>query len=65
MIGRVGTTFGEHGVNISSMAVGRAPDGDDSGLAVMAITTDAPVDQTVVDELVAGDGFVDGRTLTL
>jgi D-3-phosphoglycerate dehydrogenase len=66
MIGRVGTTFGEHGVNISSMAVGRSPDdGDGDGLAVMAITTDAPVNPAVVDELVATDGFVDGRTVTL
>ena len=66
MIGRVGTTFGEHGVNISSMAVGRSPgDGAGDGLAAMAITTDAPVDPAVVAELVAADGFVDGRTVTL
>ena len=42
MLGRVGTLFGEHGVNIVSAAVGRLPDErpDDEGhLAAMAITT--------------------------
>ncbi len=68
MIGRVGTAFGEQGINIVSAAVGRQPDdedGDDGANAVMAITTDAPVPQSVVDEIVAGDGFVTGRAVTL
>ena len=39
MIGRVGTIFGEEGVNIVSAAVGAEPEGD---TAVMALTTDAP-----------------------
>jgi D-3-phosphoglycerate dehydrogenase len=68
MIGRVGTVFGAHGVNIVSAAVGRQPedraDGDDR-LAAMAVTTDAPVPATVIDEIVAGDGFVAGRTVSL
>ena len=38
MIGRVGTAFGEHGVNIVSAAVGAEASGDE---AVMALTTDA------------------------
>jgi D-3-phosphoglycerate dehydrogenase len=70
MIGRVGTIFGSHGVNISSAAVGRQPDGHDAGggdgaLAVMVVTTDAPVPAQVIDEIVASDGFVDGRTVAL
>jgi D-3-phosphoglycerate dehydrogenase len=68
MIGRVGTTFGAHGVNIVSAAVGRQPDGDhfgEGGLAAMAITTDQPVPSAVIDEIVATDGFVDGRTVAL
>jgi D-3-phosphoglycerate dehydrogenase len=40
MIGRVGTMFGEEGVNIVSAAVGAEPGGT---RAVMALTTDAPV----------------------
>jgi D-3-phosphoglycerate dehydrogenase / 2-oxoglutarate reductase len=68
MIGRVGTVFGEHGINIVSAAVGRLPDQDErpeGGLAAMAITTDAAVPREVVEEIVAGDGFVDGRTVSL
>ena len=69
MIGRVGSAFGEHGLNIVSAAVGREPDehaadGDDAN-AVMAITSDAPVPQTVIDAIVAGDGFVAGHAVTL
>ena len=40
MIGRVGTMFGEEGVNIVSAAVGAEQGGEQ---AVMALTTDAPV----------------------
>jgi D-3-phosphoglycerate dehydrogenase / 2-oxoglutarate reductase len=69
MIGRVGSAFGEHGLNIVSAAVGRQPDeadGDgDAANAVMAITSDGPVPQAVVDAIVAGDGFVAGRAVTL
>ena len=67
MIGRVGTIFGEHGINIVSAAVGRqaeeAPAGD--RLAAMVITTDGPVPKEVLDEVVAGEGFVAGRAVTL
>ena len=38
---------------------------DDGSLAAMAITSDRPVPQEVVDEIVAGEGFVDGRTVAL
>jgi D-3-phosphoglycerate dehydrogenase len=68
MIGRVGTIFGTHGVNIASMAVGRDPNGagtGNGGLAAMVITTDAAVDREVLDEIVAGEGFVAGRTVSL
>jgi D-3-phosphoglycerate dehydrogenase len=66
MIGRVGTAFGQHGVNIDSAAVGHVPEGDgDAGLAVMVVTTEGPIPQAVVDELVATDGFVGGRAVTL
>ncbi len=69
MIGRVGSVFGEHGVNIVSAAVGRQREDDEPAAeprsAAMAITTDAPVPGAVVDEIVAGEGFVDGRTVSL
>ncbi len=68
MIGRVGSIFGANGVNIVSAAVGREPDEDhpaNGACAVMAMTTDAPVPSAVIDEIVAGDGFETGRTVTL
>jgi D-3-phosphoglycerate dehydrogenase len=70
MIGRVGTVFGNHGINIVSAAVGRQPDdrdreGPEGALAAMAITTDVPVARDVLDEIVALDGFVAARTVTL
>ena len=68
MIGRVGTIFGQHGVNIVSAAVGREADerkSKDGRLAAMAITTDAAVPREVIEEIVAGEGFVAGRTVTL
>jgi D-3-phosphoglycerate dehydrogenase len=69
MVGRVGTTLGAHGVNISSAAVGRQPPGYDGSsrgdLAVMAVTTDAAIPPAVIDEIVAGDGFIAGRSVAL
>jgi D-3-phosphoglycerate dehydrogenase len=70
MIGRVGTIFGQHGINIVSAAVGRQPGGGvaldgESGLAAMMITTDTAVPEEVLDEITSGEGFVAGRTVSL
>ena len=68
MLGRVGTLFGQHGVNIISAAVGRLPDetpGDEAHLAAMAITTSAPVPPDVVNQIASSDGFVTGHTVAL
>jgi D-3-phosphoglycerate dehydrogenase len=70
MIGRVGTIFGGHGINISSAAVGHTPDGgssdgDGQRLAAMVVTTDAAVPDAVVDEIVASEGFVNGWSVDL
>ncbi len=73
MIGRVGTIFGAHGINISSAAVGHTPLKDSAGedgavsqrLAAMVVTTDAAVPDAVVDEIVASEGFVNGWSVDL
>lgn len=71
MIGKVGTVFGQHGVNIASTAVGRergsepGASGGGDGLAVMVVTVDSPVSRDVIDEIVALDGFESGRAVTL
>jgi D-3-phosphoglycerate dehydrogenase len=63
MIGRIGTALGEAGVNIVSAAVGRNEDG--GGDAVMVVTTDGAVSREVLDEILAGEGFSAGRSITL
>jgi D-3-phosphoglycerate dehydrogenase / 2-oxoglutarate reductase len=66
MIGRVGTIFGESGINISAAAVGRRPDADHvGGVATMLVTTDSPVPQQVVERIAASAGFEAGRTVSL
>jgi D-3-phosphoglycerate dehydrogenase len=62
MIGRVGSAFGEHGVNIVSAAVGAE---EAEHAAVMALTTDGPVPATVIDEIAARDDFFAGRAIDL
>ena len=62
MIGRVGTMFGEQGVNIVSAAVGAEEDGD---RAVMALTTDAPVREETIEKILQLDGFSVGRSVDL
>ncbi|UGS36263.1 phosphoglycerate dehydrogenase [Capillimicrobium parvum] len=65
MIGRVGTCFGENGVNIISAAVGLDPETKDSLAAVMVVTTDGPVPPDIVDEIARSDGFVSGTAVSL
>jgi D-3-phosphoglycerate dehydrogenase / 2-oxoglutarate reductase len=61
VIGRVGTMFGEAGVNIANMAVSRTKAG---GKALMAFSIDSPPPPALV-ESVAESGFDDARFLTL
>lgn len=62
MIGRVGTVFGEEGVNIISAAVGAEEGGEE---AVMALTTDAPVRAQTIGKILELDGFSIGRSVDL
>ena len=63
MIGRVGTVFGDAGVNIVSAAVGRDRTSRTARRRWWSPPT--PVPQAVVDRIAASDGFVAGRTVTL
>jgi len=68
MIGRVGTVFGAHGVNIVSAAVGRQSEDKSpnrGALAAMAITTDVAVPHELIDEIASSEGFEAGRSVTL
>ena len=58
-----GHRAGNRGINIISAAVGRQP--ETGGGAVMIVTADNPVPHDVVDGIVAGDGFLAGRAVSL
>ena len=62
MIGRVGTLFGEEGVNIVSAAVGAERGGES---AVMTLTTDAPVREETLDRILGDTDFAAGRSVDL
>jgi D-3-phosphoglycerate dehydrogenase / 2-oxoglutarate reductase len=61
VIGRVGTMFGEAGVNIANMAVSRTKEG---GKALMAFSIDSPAPPDLV-ERVERSGFDDARFIAL
>jgi D-3-phosphoglycerate dehydrogenase len=65
MLGKVGTGLGDAGVNIISAAVGRRPEGDSDGEAVMVVTADAPVPAEVLAALLAGSAFFAARAVSL
>jgi D-3-phosphoglycerate dehydrogenase len=60
-IGKIGTLFGEAGVNIANMAVSRNREG---GKALMALSVDSAVPDTLVEAL-GGGGFDDVRVVHL
>jgi D-3-phosphoglycerate dehydrogenase / 2-oxoglutarate reductase len=61
VIGRVGTMFGEAGVNIANMAVSRTREG---GKALMALAIDSkPTPE--LEERIRGEGFDDARVIAL
>jgi D-3-phosphoglycerate dehydrogenase / 2-oxoglutarate reductase len=61
VIGRVGTMFGDHGVNIANMAVSRT---HEAGKALMAFAIDAPAPPEVVERIHA-EGFDDAWFISL
>lgn len=61
VIGRVGTLFGEAGVNIASMTVSRSRRG---GKALMALTVDSPPPPELIEHI-RDKGFDDARVLEL
>jgi D-3-phosphoglycerate dehydrogenase len=61
VIGRVGTMFGEAGVNIANMAVSRTREG---GKALMALSVDSEPPPEL-QERIRGEGFDDARVIAL
>ena len=60
VIGRVGTMFGEAGVNIANMAVSRTSEG---GTALMVFSIDSPAPPELVERVEAA-GFADVRLVS-
>ncbi len=56
MIGKVGTTLGNEGINIGSMQVGRNEQG---GQALMAITVDAVLEPELLQRISEDAGMAD------
>jgi D-3-phosphoglycerate dehydrogenase len=65
MLGRVGTALGNAGVNIVSAAVGRRPNDESDGEAVMIVTADTRVPADVLAALEAGPDFYRARAVSL
>jgi D-3-phosphoglycerate dehydrogenase len=61
VIGRIGSLFGEAGVNIANMAVSRTRQG---GKALMVVSIDSPAPPELVEHFRA-EGFADARFLTV
>jgi D-3-phosphoglycerate dehydrogenase len=57
MLGRVGAVLGEHGINIRAASAGRA---SAPAFAVLAVSTDVPMPEAAVEEIVECDGFLSG-----
>ena len=62
MIGSVGRFLGSAGISISSMAVGP---NTDKVTALMVLSTDQPVPDTVISEMAASDGILDLHRISL
>lgn len=62
MIGKVGSMFGQEGVNIGSAAVGAEANGSK---AVMAVTADAPVSNHTIESILGLEGFDSGFSIEL
>jgi D-3-phosphoglycerate dehydrogenase len=62
VIGRIGTILGDHGVNISRFHLGRRRRG---GEAMAVIETDAPPDDSTLEELRAFEPVISARRIAL
>jgi D-3-phosphoglycerate dehydrogenase len=61
-IGSIGTTLGDHGINISRMQVGLEEGGEHN---IILLRTDTPISQNVVDALMALPKVISVRTMEL
>jgi D-3-phosphoglycerate dehydrogenase / 2-oxoglutarate reductase len=65
VIGKIGTTLGEHGVNIANFALGRERSGPKPVKALALVQVDAPVSETVLEALGKIEALIEARPVTL
>ncbi len=65
VIGKIGTTLGEHGVNIANFALGRERAGAKPVKALAVVQVDAPVPAAVLDSLTAIEAILEARPVEL
>ena len=61
IIGKVGTIFGNHGINIAAFGVSRPVSGEE----VAFVSVDSPIGPDVRDEILAIDGMIEAKVLHL
>jgi D-3-phosphoglycerate dehydrogenase / 2-oxoglutarate reductase len=64
IIGAVGTIFGQHGINIAQMSVGRTSN-QPGGEAVGVLNLDGVPDQATIDDLLKQEGVLDVNVVQL
>ena len=65
VIGKIGTTLGEHGVNIANFALGRDRSGLQPVKALAVVQVDAPVAAAVLESLLKIEAILDVKPVTL
>ena len=65
VIGKIGTTLGEHGVNIANFALGRDRSGVKPVKALSVVQVDAPVRNDVLQALMKIEALLEARLITL
>jgi D-3-phosphoglycerate dehydrogenase / 2-oxoglutarate reductase len=65
VIGKIGTTLGEHGVNIANFALGRDRSGLQPVKALAVVQIDAPVSREVIDALKQIEAILDVKPVSL
>lgn len=65
VIGKIGTTLGEHGVNIANFALGRDRSGVKPVKALAVVQVDAPVSQDVQQSLTRIEAMLEAKLVTL
>ncbi len=60
MLGKIGTLFGEQGVNIDNAVISAS----DGGPAVLAVTSTTEPPKSLIEEILTIDGFQDGHVVS-